>query len=249
MTVDWIIVAAVLAGCLLGGFVKGASGSGLPQIAVPVIALFADVPTAIALVQVPALSINVAQIRVRGHPASSVVRHWPVAVALFCATIVGVGLLRAAPPQLLFAFMAAVTIATVAFLWLKPDFALPPSLRLWIGLPLALLAGLSAGLSSLGGPFLVPYFLSLKLPKEVFVSTVSLCYLAIIVPTVGFFIYWDLVDPRLFLYSVGAVVPSLVGMWGGNAFRGRIDDDQFRRVVLLIQLISAAGLIYKAVHI
>lgn len=249
MEIDTTIVAAVLVGCLVGGFVKGASGSGLPQIAVPVIALFANVPVAMALVQLPALSINIAQVRVRDHPPSTVLRHWPVVLALGCATVVGVSLLRIAPPAFLFALMAGVTISTVLFLWLKPNFSLPPSMRLKIGVPLALTAGLSAGMSSLGGPFMVPYFLSLQLPKNVFVSTVSLCYMAVILPTIGFFLYWGLVDPRLFVYSIGAVIPSLAGMWAGTKFRDRINDRQFRNVVLLIQLVSAAGLIVKAVSV
>lgn len=249
MMADVTVIAAVIGGCLAGGFVKGASGSGLPQTAIPLIALVTDVPTAIAVVQIPAMSINLFQLRVRDHPQRDVFRHWPMFVTLFFTTIIGVALLRAAPPQHLFVFMAAITLATIAFLSLKPNFTLPPSMRLPVGLPLAACAGLSGGLSSLGGVFLIPYFLSLNLPKDVFVATVSTCYLAIIVPIIGFFLYWDLVDPHLFLYSIAAVVPSLAGMWIGERVRRRIDDRQFRRVVLAVLFMSACGLVYKAITI
>lgn len=243
---DGGLIAAILVGCIVGGFAKGVSGSGLPQVAVPIIALITDVPTAMAVVQLPALSINLLQIRYKDQPASLALQHWPVFLMLFCTTIVGISILRVAPPGILFAFLGTICIATVIFLHLRPDFALSATMRLPVGLPLALIAGLAAGMSSLGGPFLVPYFLSLKLPKDVFVSTVSVCYLAIIIPTISFFLYWDLVKPELFLFSTFAVLPSIAGMWFGNRLRARINDAQFRKFVLLMLLGSATGLIYKS---
>lgn len=247
MLTDPTLVAAVISGCLLGGFVKGVSGSGLPQIAVPLIALTWDVPTAVALVQFPALSINLFQVRLRGHPPSVLLRQWPIVLVLFGATIIGVGLLRAAPPAILFAFMGVLTLASVAFLMLKPQFTLPEQMRIPAGLGLGLAAGISAGLSSLAGPFLIPYFLSLRLHRDVFVSVVSLCYIAGILPTVGFFLYWNIVPPGVFALSLLAIVPALAGMWCGNFLRARIDEAQFRRIVLVMLIASSLALLAKAV--
>ena len=244
--IDLLLIAAVVGGCLVGGFVKGVTGSGLPQVAVPVISLLTDVPTAVAIVQFPALAINLAQLRPRGHPAGEILKHWPIVMVLFVTTIFGVGLLRVAPPSALFAFMGLITIATTLLLRLNPDYALSPRLRLPVGIPLAGAAGLSAGLSSLAGPFLIPYFLSLRLPKDLFVAAISLCYLSIIIPIVTFFLVWNVVDPRLFLFSLAAVVPSLAGMWLGNVMRDRFQDAQFRRAVLLMLLASAASLLVKS---
>lgn len=246
MIFDGALIAAILVGCIVGGVAKGVSGSGLPQVAVPIIALITDVPTAMAVVQLPALSINLLQMRYKDQPASLALQHWPIFLIIFATTIVGISILRVAPPGMLFAFLGAVCIATIAFLHLKPNFALSSKMRLPVGIPLAMFAGLSAGMSSLGGPFLVPYFLSLNLPKDVFVSTVSVCYLAIIIPTISFFLYWDLVEPELFLFSTFAVLPSIAGMWYGNRIRARINDAQFRKFVLFMLLGSAFGLLFKA---
>lgn len=246
MVIDPAIIAATLVGCFLGGIVKGVSGSGLPLVAVPLIALVTNVPVAVAVVQMPALAINLLQARPKGRTAE-VVRHWPIFVALFFGTIVGVGMLKAAPPSLLFALMGALTIAAATFLVATPDFVLPARLRLRLGVPVALAAGLTAGLSALAGPILIPYFLSLHLPKDVFISTISICYLTVIAPTVAFFLYWDLAEPELFVFSLLAVIPSIVGMVAGNRVRARIDDRQFRGLVLATLLATALGLIVKAV--
>ena len=245
MEIDSAIIAATLAGCFLGGVVKGASGSGLPLVAVPLIALVTSVPVAVAVVQLPAMALNLLQANPRGS-GHQVARHWPIFVTLFFATIIGVGMLKAAPPALLFAFMGAITTAAAIFLVATPNFTLPAGLRLGVGVPVALAAGLAAGLSALAGPILVPYFVALRLPKDVFISTISICYLTVIVPTVIFFIRWDLVQPELFLFSLLAIVPSMVGMAGGSMLRARIDDRQFRTLVLATLLATALGLIVKA---
>ncbi|WP_034490789.1 sulfite exporter TauE/SafE family protein [Afifella pfennigii] len=246
MEIGPTVIAATLLGCFLGGIVKGVSGSGLPQVAVPLIALVTSVPIAVAVVQLPAMSINLAQARPQRGASSQVLRHWPIFLTLFGATILGVGMLRLAPPSLLFAFMGTVTILAATFLVAKPGFGLPEKLRLPLGIPVALAAGLSAGLSSLAGPFLVPYYVALRLPKEVFIPAISLSYLAIIVPTMIFFLYWELVDPRFFLFSLVAVIPSLLGMLAGNRLRQLVDERQFRSIVLVTLLTTAAGLLVKA---
>ena len=248
MLFDPLLLAALVMGCLLGGLAKGISGSGLPQIAVPLIALMTDAPTAIAVVQIPTMSINILQARPQGYPMSAVLPHWPIVAVLFVTTIVGVGLLTVTPPSILFVVMAGLTLTAALLLVLKPTFTLPVRLRLPIGVPLAGVAGVTAGMSSLGGPFLIPYLLSLQLPKNLFVAVISLCYLAIIVPTITFFLLWDIVEPVLFLYSGVAVLPALIGMWVGNRLRDQIDDAAFRKVVLAVLVVSAVGLIAKAIY-
>ena len=248
MAIDPAIIAATLIGCFVGGIVKGVSGSGLPLVAVPLIALVTSVPVAVAVVQMPALAINLLQARPQGR-ATEVARHWPIFAALFAGTIVGVGMLKAAPPSLLFAFMGALTGAAATFLIVTPDFALPARLRLRLGVPIALAAGLTAGLSALAGPILIPYFISLHLPKDVFISTISICYLTVIAPTVALLLYWDVVEPALFLFSLLAVIPSLLGMAAGNRLRARVDDRRFRVIVLVTLLATALGLVIKAISV
>ena len=43
---------------VVGGFVKGATGTGLPMVAVPVMAAFIGVPHAVAVMAIPILATN-----------------------------------------------------------------------------------------------------------------------------------------------------------------------------------------------
>ncbi|MDF1609054.1 sulfite exporter TauE/SafE family protein [Hoeflea sp. YIM 152468] len=246
MIVDPAVFWLMLSGCALGGLVKGISGSGLPQIAVPLLALTTDAPTAIALVQIPSMAINIIQSRPRSQTPHALLPLWPIVTILFLSAIVGVGLLRVTPPAALFLIMAGLTFASAVFLVHRPDFALAPPLHLPIGIPAAAMAGICAGMSSLAGPILIPYLMSLRLPKDQFVATISLCYLSITIPTTVFMLYWGIVDGALFIQSGIGVVPALAGMWFGNWVRDRIDERMFRLFVLIMISASAIGLLAKA---
>lgn len=246
MDMTFLLITTIGVACLLGGLLKGISGSGLPSVVVPLVALQSDVPTAVAIAQIPTLAINLAQAWPRAHPARSVLPHWPIAATLFVATLIGVSLLRVAPPTILLLIVAGLTTFAAMFLFLVPSFVLPKRLRLTVGVPIASVAGVSAGLASLAGPILVPYLLALRLQKDLFISVVSLCYLACIMPTIGAFLYWNVVGPRLFILSGVAVVPALLGMWVGNRMRDRIDERRFRYVVLTVLVGTAALLVGKA---
>jgi len=246
--IDPAILWLLLFGCALGGFVKGISGSGLPQIAVPILALATDAPTAIAIVQLPSLAINIFQTRPRSRSPHRLLPLWPIVTVLFLAAIVGVGLLSVTPPAALFLIMAGLTFASAVFLMHKPDFALRSALQLPVGIPVAAMAGICAGMSSLAGPILIPYLMSLRLPKDLFVATISLCYLAIIIPTIVFIWYWNIVEGALLVQSTLGIFPALIGMWLGNRLRDRIDERKFRLFVLVMLSVSAVGLLAKALR-
>ena len=56
MGLVWVCVALIL-----GGILKGATGAGAPVIAVPVIAIYFDVPTAVAVMVLPNFTTNLIQ--------------------------------------------------------------------------------------------------------------------------------------------------------------------------------------------
>ena len=53
---DPVALVTIILALGLGGFVKGATGSGVPLVAVPIIAAFHDVTMAILVLVVPTLS-------------------------------------------------------------------------------------------------------------------------------------------------------------------------------------------------
>ena len=55
---DWTDLAIILAAISVGSFVKGVTGSGLPQTAIPVMAIFLGVERAVVVMAGPGIGSN-----------------------------------------------------------------------------------------------------------------------------------------------------------------------------------------------
>lgn len=70
--IDTVLLAYVFGVFVLGGLIKGVSGFGMPLVTVPLIALVAPVPTAVALSLLPIIISNISQ----GMSAAVTIRCW-----------------------------------------------------------------------------------------------------------------------------------------------------------------------------
>ena len=102
------------------------------------------------------------------------------------------------------------------------------------------LAGGMAGLSSLTGPLLIAYLLALRLPREVFVGSISIIYLLGAVPMYGAMLAWGRFGWAEVAWSCLALLPMHLGLALGTRVRQRIDERLFRR--LLLGLLIGIGL-------
>ncbi|MGH2697580.1 MAG: TSUP family transporter, partial [Actinomycetota bacterium] len=58
MSLELDTLAIIIAGMALGAFVKGATGQGLPQVAIPVMATFLGVEAAVVIMAIPGIVTN-----------------------------------------------------------------------------------------------------------------------------------------------------------------------------------------------
>ena len=78
-----VVTYAVIGGSfLLAGFVKGVVGLGLPTISLALLTALLDLPTAMALLVVPAFCTNIWQGLIGVHTALLLRRLWPLLLAL-----------------------------------------------------------------------------------------------------------------------------------------------------------------------
>ena len=84
---DWFNIACLVLAFYFGGVLKGATGAGAPIIAIPIISLLYDVPTAVAAFTIPNFLSNVWQSwKFRSHQITG----------MFAWAFAGFGLLGAA---------------------------------------------------------------------------------------------------------------------------------------------------------
>lgn len=231
----------------LGGLVKGTIGIGLPIASVAVLSQFLDVPLILALMSLPIVLTNVWQVVHAGRPLEAAQRFWPVILFLMIFIFVS-GLLVVRLDQRLIYILIGVAILGFAVMNLtRPAGLLAPRSERWAGPLAGALAGVLGGISTIWSPPILMFFIMLRLPKEAFVRALGLVLLSGCFPLILAYVQNGILTPRTAALSAAATVPALAGQVLGQWLRKRIDEERFRKIVLIALLLSGLNLLRRAV--
>ena len=143
--------------------------------------------------------------------------------------------------------VGAVVIAAAILQGSSYRLSLPPSLEKPSGVLFGLASGVVGGLSSMFGPMLIIYLVSIPgLNKERFVATISFLYIACVVPWVIMLAWFGILDQKLVVLSSLATLPVVVGLFVGEALRKGVSDARFRKMVLVVLLVSGGAMLWRA---
>ena len=227
-----LIIAACAAAILFGGIVKGTLGVGLPLFAVPIMSLMIGSTQAIALVAVPVLVSNIWQAWQEASWKASLKRFWPLMLTQAIMTVFAVHWTLSFSVKELNMLVAFAVILAVVSMLFKPSFTIPADKERWTGALVGTLSGMLGGVSSLMGPILISYMLSLKLQRDEFVGAVSVIYLNAAWPLYLAMYSFGRMEVVDLGYSVLALLPMAIGLRTGQKLRHRLSEDAFRKVLL-----------------
>lgn len=241
-------LALVCTGALMltvGGVVKGALGVGLPLVSVPMLSLLVPAPQAMGLLVVPVLLSNAIQAWQGGRLVYAMRRFAPLMLAQLAATLLAVYWSQQLSTRALNVAIAVTVVSAVAIMVLQPSRQVPERHQWWAGPAVGAIAGGLGGLSSLTGPLLITYLMSLRLPREEFVGSISIIYFFGAVPMYAAMLWWD----RFGWAEVGgsclAMAPVYLGMAMGTRLRGRMSEQLFRRALLGFLVLLSVVLVFK----
>jgi len=227
-----LIIAACAAAILFGGIVKGTLGVGLPLFAVPIMSLMVGSTQAIALVAVPVLVSNIWQAWQEASWKASLKRFWPLMLTQAIMTVFAVHWTLSFSVKELNMLVAFAVILAVVSMLFKPSFTISADKERWTGALVGTLSGMLGGVSSLMGPILISYMLSLKLQRDEFVGAVSVIYLNAAWPLYLAMYSFGRMEVVDLGYSVLALLPMAIGLRTGQKLRHRLSEDAFRKVLL-----------------
>jgi len=243
MSTEHVLIALLI--FLLAGIIKGVVGIGLPSASLSMLVQFVDPRAAIAMLLAPMLFSNIWQVYRGGRVRESFRILWPFAVCCMLFTWLAarqVGRV-AADPLVLLLGCTIVLFAVTSFL--KP----PPPVKKSIDRPLQViagsLAGILGGLTAIWGPPMIMYLLARRPTNEEFVRFTGFLFLLGSVPL--FLGYWEsgLLTTQLTLISLLMVIPTILGFSLGEQLRPRLNQDQFRILVLALFVIMGSNLIRR----
>jgi uncharacterized membrane protein YfcA len=238
-------IAIIVAGSVLGGFVKGVTGMGYPLVAVPLITLALGIEGAVVVVAAPNLAAN-AYLCWHARDGRTEARDLGRLVGFgMVAAVVGTVALVALPEEPL---LVALVVTIVAFI---VQFVRTPHLRMdsatsrrWSPVAGAF-AGAMQGAVGVSGPVVATWLHGYRLPTTAFVYSVTMIFgftgavQFVILAGSGAYDRDRLVGTAVASVAIAAMLPI------GTALRARLGGRAFERVVLGVLAISAISLLVR----
>lgn len=230
-----------------GAVVKGATGMGLPIVAMPMLAAAFGVAHAIAVLTVPLIVTNAWQVwQHRSHAGGA-----GFLARLLAAGAVGIGigtwLLTAVPERGLSLALGLLIVAYVGLQVVHADFRLSGEAGRGLAPVAGIAAGMLQGATGISSPIGVTFVHSMRLEREAHVFAVSAMFLLFsltqlpALAVAGIMSWSHLVEGAIALVPVLALMP--LGAWLGRALSRRTFD----RAILALLAILAVELIWKSI--
>ena len=239
---------AVAGALLLAAFVKGTTGFGFPLIATPMVALLLDIRTAITILIIPNMVMDVAQIFRGSFPAAILRRFSWLLVLTVLGVFLGTKLLVVLPLWALNLSLGIMVLAFVASNSFRFDLEISPRMELILS-PLAGLAGgFLNGMTNAAGPVLAIYLYNLKLPKTEFVRSIATIFIITKLSQLVAVSTWNLFVPATLRLSLEVTLFVLLGFYLGLKTQDRVNQQTFNRGLLFVLFVIGSVLVVRALR-
>lgn len=238
-----ILVAVAL---LLAAYVKGTTGLGFPLIATPMVALLLDIRTAITILIIPNIVMDVTQ-TFRGRFPREVIRRF---ASLLLCTVVGVFLgtkiLVSVALYMLDLTLGILILAFVTHNLFHFDFKISPAMERVLSPLIGLAAGVLAGVTNVPGPITASYFYGLKMEKQQFVKSVAMTFMVAKVGQLIAVSTWNLLTLATLRLSMEVTLFILLGFYAGLKTQDRVNQQTFNHGLLTLLFVIGVTLVVRS---
>ncbi len=237
-----IIVGAML---LLAAFVKGTTGFGFPLIATPMVALLLDIRTAITILIIPNILMDVAQIFRGSFPGAIIKRFKWLLLLTVLGVFLGTKVLVMLPIWALNLSLGVMVLAFVVSNFLRFEPTIPPRLERLSSPVIGLAVGFLNGMTNAAGPVLASYLYGLRLPKTEFVRSISTIFMITKISQLAAVSTWNLFTFETLRLSAGVTVFVMLGFYFGLKTQDRVNQKTFNRGLLVILFVIGVMLVVR----
>jgi uncharacterized protein len=234
---EWATLYLAVAGLFLAGIVKGATGLGYATCALPFLVIAAGQRPAMALIILPAMATNVSIAVSGGHFVETLRRFKALYISMLPGICVGVGLLLWVNQSSAVHLLSVVIITYALLALFKPQVLLPKALQGPLQIPTGFLNGVMTGATGAQVMPLFPYMMALNLEPDRMVQAVNVAVLIASFALAVALSATGIMNAELFMVSLVAIVPALLGVEIGTRARRLLRPEQFKRISLLTLLL------------
>jgi uncharacterized protein len=241
---DGSILALFVLAAFVGGFVSGFSGFAMGLVVSGVwLHIITPIETATLIAGYGLLTQSYGILKLRH--ALRWQNVWPLTLGSAIGIPIGVVLLTYINPASVRLGVGAVLVLYTAYGLLRPAFK-PMKIGVGTDIAIGLANGLFGGLTGLGGVISTVSCQLRGWPKDVQRGVFQpVLFAAFVIISISMAIAGGVTAEALRLYALG--LPFLLaGLWAGFKLYGKIDDEAFRKAVLVLLLLSGLSLIVPA---
>jgi uncharacterized membrane protein YfcA len=231
---------------LLAGLVKGTLGLGLPVVVIAILAPTIGLQSAIGLILLPSIALNIWQSVVGGNLIELIRRLWPMMLLSMVGVWFGAQILAATDPHLMLTVLALVLITYSVGSLMRAQIRPPGRFEVVLTPIMGFFGGLMFGMV---GNFMVPgvlYLQALNLGRDRLVQALGMSFIALSVTMLISMSRFELVDRATLIVSAAAMAPGMLGMMIGQGLRRYLNEGQFRRLFFSGLLIAGIYMMIKA---
>lgn len=232
-----MLALPIAAFVFVAAFAQSLTGFGFALIVMPLATLVLGVRTAAPVVALVALTVYTVNL-IRYHRAINVGEVLRLGVASGMGVPVGIWVLANADENLVMRILGGVLIAYVGYSLLQPKTRRGIS-RGWV-YPAGFLAGCFGGAYNTPGPPVIVYGSMRKWPRDEFRAVLQALFFLNATLVVGSHALAQHLNREVLVYYLWAVPALLAGILLGSVIDRRIDQDQFRGIVMV--MIFALGM-------
>ena len=235
------VTLIILGAFFFAGIIKGFLGIGLPPAAMVMLTLVIETPIAISLLTLPIIFTNLFQYLGCESRIEIAKKYWLFGVSIM-ASIFFTSLFIMSFPKSLISItigFAMISFSLSQMFGAKISFGTSSIWHLVVGL----FAGMLGGLSSIWSPPVAMYLLARQVSKAEFIGATGFLFLAGSVPLAVGLSFAGILTIETIIHSLMGLIVVLAGFWVGEWFRGSVQQDTFRRIVLWAFFIMGGRLV------
>jgi uncharacterized membrane protein YfcA len=238
-----LLVAGIF---ILGGFVKGVVGFGLPTITLGLLALTRPLPEAMALAVGPTLATNIWQALAGGQFRATFLRLRGFLLLSALGTLGATGLLARSDARLLSGLLGLLVVASALLALLGPRWPQPsPARERWLSPVMGLLSGIANGLTGSYMMPAAPWLSAIRLPPDQFVQGFGLGATLVTAALAFGMAGQGMITAQLGLGGLAVLAPTFLGLWLGRLVRAALAEQWFRQVVQAFLMLIGLQLVIR----
>ncbi|WIY53067.1 sulfite exporter TauE/SafE family protein [Devosia sp. YIM 151766] len=218
-----------------GALVKGATGMGLPLIALPVLATFFGLHHAVGIMAITQIVTNGMQIwQFRAARREDSMNFLPLFLATGAVGVVlGTWLLRNLPERVLIFSLGVLLLAYFGLKVSRPHLAVSAAMARRAGPAAGFGSGVLQGATGISAPVGVTFIHAMGLDRAAHVYAVSAMFLTLGLVQLPSLIVGGIMQPQWVIEALLAMIPILIFMPVGQALAGKLSRRAFDLMILI----------------